>query len=173
MRSGSRDAAGQLIELHYAKVYRFLFHLTRDSNAAADLTQETFRVAWERLATFQGQASFSTWLHRIAYRKHIDAARTASRDILKHQGNRPSPILQQDPTPLSQAMRAESAEELYAAVQRLGDDERLVIMLRYFQGMRLREIALVAGQPEGTVKWRHATALRRLRVLLHHHEACR
>lgn len=79
IRAGDRDACEELVRQYYEGVYRFLFHQTPDPHLAADLTQETFAAAWQGIETFNGNASFSTWLHQIAYRKLVDGVRKSQR----------------------------------------------------------------------------------------------
>ncbi len=72
---GERDACARLVRENYEGVYRFLAHLSGERTAAEDLTQETFAAAWKGLKGFRGEASFVTWLHRIAYTKYVTRAR--------------------------------------------------------------------------------------------------
>src|SRR5262245_12271189 len=72
---GDRGAAERLVAATYRQVYAFLLKLTAgDADLAADLTQDTYRKAWDALSGFDGRSRFSTWLCRIAYttfRNHI------------------------------------------------------------------------------------------------------
>lgn len=80
---GSRDVAAfsQLARLHQSKVRGLLLRLTRGNHAAADdLAQETFLAAWRGIANFRGEASFATWLYRIAYSRFLMEARKRKPD---------------------------------------------------------------------------------------------
>src|SRR5207249_686241 len=61
-------------------LYRFLWRLTGSTDWAAELTQETFVRALERLGAFDGRARFTTWLHAIALNLWRDAGRRAPRE---------------------------------------------------------------------------------------------
>lgn len=79
----SRDVAAfsQLARLHQSKVRGLLLRLTRGNHAAADdLAQETFLAAWRGIANFRGEASFATWLYRIAYSRFLMEARKRKPD---------------------------------------------------------------------------------------------
>ena len=84
LRAGHPDACAELVRANYQPVYRFLVHLTRNVHEAEDLTQETFAAAWQRIGSFEGRATPTTWLYRIAYSKFIDARRSQRRaaDVL-------------------------------------------------------------------------------------------
>src|SRR5437868_15049451 len=65
---GEHTAAERLIETTYRQIYAALFRLCGgNADLAADLTQETYRKAWEALPRFEGRSQLSTWLYRIAY----------------------------------------------------------------------------------------------------------
>src|SRR5215212_4157445 len=63
---GDRAAGERWVTAEYPRIYRLLRHLTGAVETAEDLTQQTFLKAWQALATFRGEASLRTWLHRIA-----------------------------------------------------------------------------------------------------------
>jgi RNA polymerase sigma-70 factor (ECF subfamily) len=164
LRAGRPEACAGLIRAHYQKVYRFLVHLTRDIHQAEDLTQETFAAAWEKITTFQGRATLATWLHRIAYTKFIDAQRAqrrATRILERLPGPKGSPA-----DPYETIMADEESQRLYQTLQGLDAPDRTLIVLHYLQGLSYREMASVLDEPTGTVKWRTAEALNRLRALL-------
>ena len=167
VRSGDAQAWARLVREHYARIYRLLAHLTRDRHVAEDLCQETFASAWAKIATFAGGAAIGTWLHRIAYRKFLDARRTS-------QGRPPASMMieQLPPTqsdqrdPLSGLLASEQALAMHAALGRLEEAQRIVIVLHYLQGLSYREMSAITGEPVGTIKWRTSAAIERLGVLL-------
>ena len=162
--AGRSQASAELIRAHYQAVYRFLLHLTRDITRAEDLTQETFVAAWEGIASFQGRSTLATWLHRIAYTKFIDSQRSERRGATLYEGvgnTASSPV-----DPLETAMAVDEARRLYGALDELDTADRTLLVLHYLQGLSYREMAAVLDEPTGTVKWRTAEALNRLRALL-------
>src|SRR5450432_1709647 len=71
-RRGDTAAFGALVMRHQSSLRRQMRHLLRGSDAVADeLAQDAFVLAWRRLGEFRGEARFSTWLHRIAYRRFL------------------------------------------------------------------------------------------------------
>src|SRR5436305_14005701 len=75
LAAGDRAAAERLVEQTYRGVYALLRRLCGDSDLAADLTQETYRKAWDALPGFDSRAQFSTWLCRIAYNTFLNHLR--------------------------------------------------------------------------------------------------
>jgi RNA polymerase sigma-70 factor (ECF subfamily) len=164
IRAGRPEACAELVRVYSPAVYRFLVYLTRDVHQAEDLTQVTFAAAWEKIGTFQGRAGLATWLHRIAYTKFIDARRAERRaaGLLERRTNpTASPS-----DPFDVVMADDEARRLYRALDGLDAAERTVLVLHYLQGLSYREMAAVLDEPTGTVKWRTAEALHRLRAVL-------
>jgi len=165
-RAGDRQASVEIVHLYYEKVNCFLAHLTQDPELAADLTQDVFATVWVKIKTFRGNSSLGTWLNRIAYFRYIDAGRAMTR---RKRGQLELQRLAQKSgsiSPLVVAIEKESTQLLYAAVQQLPNDLRVVIVLHYFQGLSMSETAEVVARPTGTVKWLNRKALNELRGLL-------
>jgi RNA polymerase sigma-70 factor (ECF subfamily) len=164
LRAGRPEACADLVRGHYQAVYRFLVHLTRDVHEAEDLTQETFAAAWEKLAAFQGRSTLATWLHRIAYTKFVDAQR--SRRRAAGMLDRLAAPRTASADPLDTVMADDESQHLYRVLYQLDTPERTLLVLHYLQGLSYSEMASVLDQPTGTVKWRTALALNRLRAML-------
>lgn len=166
IRAGRREACEQFVRGHYAGVYRFLVHATRDASLAEDLTQETFAAAWRTIDGFEGKASLATWLHRIAYTKLLNAWRSRRR---RSAGVARLAVLRDGeayPSPSEGLVDDERSRRLYQAVQSLAEGPRLLIALHYFQELSFRDMADVLDEPVGTVKWRTSRALAQLKELL-------
>jgi RNA polymerase sigma-70 factor (ECF subfamily) len=164
LRAGQPGAYAEFVRDHYQAVYRFLVHLTRSVHEAEDLTQETFTAAWEAISTFEGRATLSTWLHRIAYTKFIDAHRAERRARGARERRLTPEVLSSDP--LVGVIADDEARRLYEALYELEGSDRTVLALHYLQGLSYSEMASVLDEPAGTVKWRTSVALDRLRALL-------
>jgi RNA polymerase sigma-70 factor (ECF subfamily) len=74
-REGDTVAFDNLITLHRERIYMHTFQIVRNEEDALDLPQETFIRAWRSLARFDGTATLSNWLHRIATNASIDLCR--------------------------------------------------------------------------------------------------
>ena len=78
-QTGNEEAFGRLMRDHYEPVFRLVASILRDEHAARDVCQEVWLTVWKNLATFRGEAKFSTWLHPIATRRAIDHLRSRKR----------------------------------------------------------------------------------------------
>jgi RNA polymerase sigma factor (sigma-70 family) len=166
IRSGDRAACEELVRANYVAVYRFLLNLTGDPEMASDCTQDTFRIAWQKLADFAGRASLASWLHRIAYNRFIDVYRKDRRERgLQEDFQLEQASVSRDTLPCAAAV-GDTSQYLSEAVKRLPNEQRAIIALHYFEGLSLTDTAAVVGEPVGTVKWRLSTALQRLRSIV-------
>jgi RNA polymerase sigma-70 factor, ECF subfamily len=162
-RRGEPEALRRLVDRHYEPLYRFLWRLTASPEAAAELTQEAFVRALERLSSFDGRARFSTWLHAIALNLWRDSSRRLARQIAAAQAQVPStlPVVDSE----QQALARLERHEVRRAVERLPEAQRVAILLFFYQGMSYQEIGRVCDCPVGTVgSWIHhgVRALRRM-----------
>ena len=144
--AGSREAAEELFELHWARAWRLAATLADSRAAAEDVVQEAFERAFRSLRSFDGRASFATWLHRIVVNTALNARRRERRLVL---------------VPPSEPRSADAV--LRDAVRRLPDDRRIVVALRYWLDLSPTEIADLLELPVGTVNSRLSRALGELR----------
>ncbi len=160
-----------LIRASYADVYALCRRLLGDSSDAADATQEVYLRVVRAVMGFRGEASFSTWLHRVtvnvcmtALSKRGDVrARGQSAGFLDFE---PDELLSEDAGPESRAETADLAARTARALGELADDAREVVVLRDVQGFSTKETADLLGITEGTVKVRLHRAHARLRELV-------
>lgn len=161
---GDQAVCREIIARHHAPVYRLLAHLTRDAQHAEELTCEVFAAAWDGMAGFDGRSSLGTWLHRIAYTKFIDACRRSARE---QQGidalARHAPRRETIEDPLSGIEMDERVRCVRAALDRLDEESRALVILHYTHRLSYSKISEITGEPEGTIKWRIAEALKSLR----------
>lgn len=162
LREGRREAYENVIEGHYASIYRLLLFLTRDAHVAEDMTQEVFASAWDAIHSFRGDASIKTWLRRIAYNLFLDAQRRRKRNEA-----RAGEVGIGDPAeaadPLSRIMADEHLARMHRAMDDLCGEDRAVLLLHYLDGLSYREMARVLHRPAGTLKWMTHEALETLR----------
>ena len=163
LREGGREAYEEVIEVHYASIYRLLLFLTRDASVAEDMTQEVFASAWAAIQGFRGDATIKTWLRRIAYHLFLGAQRRKKREksLADRLGGGGSGT---EADPLFRIMTDESLVRMYRAMDDLDSAERAVLLLHYLDGLSYREMARVLQQPTGTLKWMTHRALEKLRT---------
>jgi RNA polymerase sigma-70 factor (ECF subfamily) len=149
-----------IVRSHQRRVFRVLFSLVRDRDVADNLTQDCFLRAYQKRASFRGEASVETWLIRIAInlaRDHTRNRRWAFWRNIVQPSSPPHETSEVDiPDPGPSAERALLAREQLAAaesaLEKLSPQQRLAFSLRFFEDMSLEEIAAAMQLEVGTVK---------------------
>src|SRR5688500_17718314 len=158
---GDHGAFAELVRRWEAPIRRLCIRMTGDQHRGEDLTQEAFARVFASRQQFAPGRKFSTWLWRIALNLCLEEGRRTSRRgevAIGVDADAPA----DDAGPEKHAIDGERAAIVRAAVARLPETHRAVVLLREYEGMTCREIAQVLEIPEGTVKWRMADALSRL-----------
>lgn len=162
---GNREAASQLLNGHYSRIYAYLRRLAGNDADAADLTQETFHKVWKSLERYREGSSVSTWMHRIAFCTWVDWQRRHSPTSLQSEHwwrELPGDF----PSPFRAAVTDERLRALWEQVDQLPEEERQVIQLHFGQRLTLVESGEVIDMPLSTLKLRLRSALNRLRLRL-------
>ena len=158
-----------LVERWQERIRALCIRMTGDMHTAEDLVQETFARVFEKRKAFRGDSKFSTWLWRIALNQCYDELRRQQRHPHAPDDDYRNSILLQtidSTTPRVQAQQQEEAELVRDALMELGENYRTVLVLRHYEGLKLREIAEVLEIPEGTVNSRMAEGLVQLSRIL-------
>jgi RNA polymerase sigma-70 factor (ECF subfamily) len=162
LKRGDRVAFVQLASQCGARLYYAALALCRDHYDAQDLVQETFAEALRSASRFEGRSAPYTWLYGIMRRRFLQRCRKNRRFL------RLIPVIGRE----AMASRLEeidddgqSTDPLLAIVMRLPVKQREILYLRYVEGRRINEIAVLTAVAEGTVKSRLHHALRRLRMI--------
>ena len=138
------------------QVYAVCFHMMGSREDAQDCAQETMLRAYKAFGSFRRDASFSTWIMRIAMNVCTDALRkrrpTASLDALREETNFDVPDAA--PTAYAQLEQKERMRLLREGLASLPEDMRQVIVLRDMRGLSYDEISEILDVPLGTVKSR-------------------
>lgn len=159
------EAFAELVRRWEQPIQRLCGRMTGDAHQGEDLAQEVFVRVFARRRDYQPGRKFSTWLWRIALNLCHDHQRRVSRrgEVELEDEELDGPAIQAfEPGPDEQLAAQERAAGVRAALLSLPETHRAVLVLREYEGLKLREIAVVLGVPEGTVKSRMADALSRL-----------
>lgn len=141
-RGGDRSAAEELVERTYSAVYASLYRLCADRDLAADLTQETYRKAWEALDGFDGRSQFFTWLYRIAYTTFLNHIRRPRRITSLDEEDAPE-VPDGSPSVDQLISDQQENERLRAAVLELPDDLRFTVTAHFWGGLAVKELARI------------------------------
>jgi len=173
-KQGDTEAFEQLVFRHRVKIYARAYLMMRNEDEAMDLSQEAWVKAWQRLAQFQGDSSFSTWITRIVINLCLDELRRLKKvksesieDLQEESGGveRQMPVEWNNPT--EGLEKDELRVRIDAAMEKLSDAHKAVLVLHEFEGLEYKEIAKRIGISIGTVMSRLFYARRRLATLLH------
>jgi RNA polymerase sigma-70 factor (ECF subfamily) len=154
-QAGDGRAFNALVCKYRARIMLLTRRYARNEADAEDLVQDTFFKAYRGLLSFRGDASFYSWLHRIA----INAAKTAfhvhARDahVVSMEGSC-SEQIEESATPENLAVTDEILAAIGAAVDALCEEQRRAILLREIDGLSYQQVAGAMSCPVGTVRSR-------------------
>ena len=170
-RQGDQSAFEQLVHLYEKRVLALTTRMCKNPADAEEAAQEAFLSAWQGLPFFRGDASFSTWLYRLASNACVDLLRRERR-LQSAAG----PSLNDEevqlevpdtaPSPQEQAERSELRQQIEAGLQALTPDHRQVLLLREMHQLSYDEIAQTLDVDVGTVKSRINRGRKQLRNFL-------
>jgi len=176
--SGDKDAFRELVERYQRRVLAVVMGMLHDREAALEVTQETFIKAFRSIGRFKGDASFYTWIYRIAVNLAIDHQRREWRrpatDSTRNSGQdgQTEDLLDRigDEDPRGDPFEATKDSELRArvleAIDELTPDHKAVILLRELEGLSYDEISRVMQCSKGTVMSRLHYARKKLQARL-------
>jgi RNA polymerase sigma-70 factor (ECF subfamily) len=168
---GDKSAYRTLVERYQGRLFRVAFDVVKNTSDAEDVVQESFVKAFLSLDKFKNQASFYTWLHRIAFNMAIDLQRKNRRrggehfeykedlgvysSVQESDGNESGGDAPQFAAsvegPQDALLRRETGKRLDQVFGQLSEEHRAVITLREVDGLDYEEIAQALGVPRGTV----------------------
>ena len=168
-QKGDQEAFAALVRLYEKRVLALTRRMCRNPADAEEAAQEAFLAAWQGLPFFRGDASFSTWLYRLASNACVDVLR---REV-RHQAA--SSLDDEDAaidlpdgslSPHDEAERAELRQHIENGLAALPPDYRQVLILRELHQRSYDEIADILSLDLGTVKSRINRGRKRLRKIL-------
>ena len=177
-KAGDLAAFEALTTRHERRVYGLAMRMLRHEEDAEDVTQQTFLSVLENLENFRGEASFSTWLLRIATHAALKVIRKRKglEVVSLEEATEPPDHSEAIPHPEFIADWRQSPEQLVEtreirrlldeALARLDEKHRIVFLLRDVEGLSIRETAESLGLSEGNTKVRLLRARLQLREQL-------
>jgi RNA polymerase sigma-70 factor (ECF subfamily) len=157
-QGGDHDAFAALVDLSIARLDTAARLILRDPELARDAVQETLFTAWRRLRGLRDPDRFDAWLHRLLVNASLDLLRRRRRRVIEVE------LLTIDaPTTTDTVGAIADRDLLDAALARLDPGHRAVVVLHYYLGMPLPDVAQAVGIPLGTAKSRLHYALGAMR----------
>jgi len=173
-RDGDLKSYDELVKRYQERIYSTIYHMTMNHEDSSDLTQESFIKAFQAIHNFKGDSSFFTWVYRISVNKTINFLKQKRKrnhysldDIDYNAEHDPDLVsLISHKTPRRDLNLSELQEKLNAAMQKLSEDHRLVIVLHDIQGLPHEEISRIMDWNVGTVRSRLYYARQQMQALL-------
>ena len=155
-KKGDQVAFTYLLNHYWNEVYGFMLKRTENETDAEDITIETFSKAFDKIATYNPEFQFNTWLIAIAKNVHIDLLRkkksTHFVEITDEEDQQAYNIADTTPSVEDALITEQNLSQLLQFIKQLKPHYQEVIQLRYFQEMSYQEIAEQLGEPLSNVK---------------------
>jgi RNA polymerase sigma-70 factor, ECF subfamily len=168
--AGDEDALAHLFRQYELGVFRLALSIVEDPAEASEITQETFISAIKGLKKYEEKQSFKAWLYTIAVncsRSHL--RKRQAREKLQTTLMRIFRIdFEKQALPEETFIQNEKEAALWKSLHQLDDHLRIVVVLRYFHELPIREISEILSIPEGTIHSRLHHAREQLRMALEH-----
>lgn len=145
-----------LLDFYWNEVYGFMLKRTQNETDTEDIVIETFSKAFDRIARYNPEYGFNTWLIAIAKNVHIDLLRKKKSsffvEITDEDDRQAQNVADSTPTAEDKIIKEQNLSRLLDCIKHLKPQYQEVIQLRYFQEMTYQEIADELGEPLNNVK---------------------
>ena len=174
VQHGEVSAFNQLVQKYRQSLFSIIYNMTGNREDATDIAQEAFIKAFQSIKQFRGQASFYTWIYRIAVNSSITFIKRAKKQRFINYETIDETLVSSDileyftaKTKTEKgALLKELQEKLNDALQKLSPKHRIVVILHEVEGMNHKEIADITKTSEGTVRSRLHYAKKMLQAYL-------
>jgi len=170
---GDRDSFAALVDRHMSMVYKFVYRYAGNPDAANDIVQDVFIKVWKNIKKFDTQKNFKTWLLTIAKNTALDSVKKKKAVLFSRieEGETDldtflAPYVESPDLPDELLERKQTRAELESVLASLSPSYRSVLLLRYAEHLKFREIAETLQEPIDTIKSKHRRALIQLRKML-------
>lgn len=159
-KKGDTKAYGELIELHKDYFYRNAFCYVKNVDLACDVFQEAVTVGMLSVKNLKNPQYFRTWMTRIIYNCANEMYRRTANEVGSLE------IEMRDEAEEHSGLSREEILDLHNAVESLDEPYKTIVKQKYFQDMKISEIATYTGRAEGTIKSDLYRAKKKLRIIL-------
>jgi RNA polymerase sigma-70 factor (ECF subfamily) len=155
-KQGDQTAFTFLLNYYWSEVYSFMLKRTENETNAEDITIETFSKAFDKIATYNPEFQFNTWLISIAKNVYIDILRKKRTspfiEITDKEDQKAYNVADTSPSKEDELITEQNLSQLLLYIKELKPHYQEVIQLRYFQEMSYQEIANKIDEPLSNVK---------------------
>lgn len=160
---GDTQSYSFLVEKYKVMVYNLAIKTMKSREEAEEVSQDTFIKAYKNLAKFKGEAKFSTWLYKIAYRNCLDRLK---KNKSRYQTDTIDEItinkIESTDSILDQINKKERAKIMNECLLKLPDEERSLLWMFYFEELSLKEILEITNLTQSNLKVKLYRARKRL-----------
>lgn len=153
-----RDAFTELYGIYQARLFKFVYRLTRSYTASEELVNDIMLVIWRNAGKFRGDSKPSTWIFGIAYRQTLKRLSKKQLSV--------SPHLDVDRLPATDSDTVEKENWIQHGLDALPAAQRITVELVFYLGLSYEEVSFVTECPVNTVKTRMFHARRKLKERL-------
>lgn len=165
--AGRKQRYAEIVSRYQQPVYNLMYRYTRNEQDAADLTQEVFLRAFDRLSTYRNGCSLFSWLYTLAVNRANDWSRSRTRRLERLQTYMQEEGLHGEANKATAGLESqEEGRMLYRALDLLSPETREILLLRYRHDQPVRDVAAVFGMSESAVKMRVKRGLEQMQKLL-------
>ena len=163
VKDGNLDSMAPLFEKYHVKLYNFFLRLTNNKDISNDLTQNVFRRIISYRESYDQQWKFRSWMYQIARNVHLKHYQ--ENKFLKSDFNEPEQIEQDSKSALEEMEFEARKHTLHEALKQLNPEQREIIELSRFQGLKYKEISDITGNSVTAIKVKVHRAMHKLREL--------
>ena len=163
LADGRQEALSEAYRRHSGQVFGLALKVTRDRTLAEEVSQEVFVRLWRRPGAYDpDRGSLRSFLLSHAHGRSVDLIRSEASRRRREEKDGTREAAKARPSIEEEILELETAEKVRDALDTISEQERAAIELAYFAGHSYREVAHILGAPEGTVKSRIRSGLRKL-----------
>jgi len=164
---GDRNAFAYLVDKYKTMVYSLALRLVKDREEAEEISQDAFIKAYQSLASFKGKAKFSSWLYRIVYNTAISKLRQQpAGKVSLDESNIADTLYIESKENYDTLSAGERKKYLDKALDSLDSDEKMFVILYYYEEQDLDEIASIAGLTKTNTKVKLFRARKKMLTVL-------
>lgn len=167
VKNNNSQAFSRLYEVTYQKLYFFCYSILKNEEDAQDALQEAYIKIFESIHTLENEKLFVAWMNKIAYNICIRMLERKKTDLPGDEFFHAIPDDSRTSSPEESVIQSSKAAYLNTLINQLDPVLRSTLVLKYFEGLKLEQIALIMDCPVGTVKSRLHTAKKMLKASIH------
>ena len=163
VKAGDLDKMGLLFERHHRPLYGFLFHMTHQRESSEDMVQNVFYRMLRYRQTFNGSGEFTTWMYHLARNVLKDHVKKNKASAQSYNLDELTERIGGGALPNEPIEKKQEWNTLRDAMANLSAENREILVLSRFQGLKYQEIAGIMEMTEGAVRVRIHRAIQNLK----------